>query len=186
MKTTTPSNDTSDLDLEAMLYVLRDPAIDCEAFEARMIEDPRLSEAVSNAVSLTLCIKQGREATVHCQLQSQPASSIAMPRISFDPTWVTLATLSAVASLFLLSLDYSSTGNSAEPMHKVAAAWTDLQSTSMEAQNADLKNGTSLLSLSDSDEGFLGLEPKSLDEDLPDWMLLATIASDSIKTEMVQ
>ena len=186
MNTTTPSNDPSDLDLEALLYVLRDPAIDCEAFEARMIEDPRLSEAVSNAVSLALCIKQGREATVQCQLPSKPASSIAMPSISFDPTWVALATLSAVVSLFLLSLDYSSTDSAAEPLYKVAVAWTDLQTTSMEAQNADLKNGTSLLSLLDSDEGFLGLEPKSLDDDLPDWMLLATIASDSMKTEMVQ
>ena len=186
MNTTTPSNEPSDLDLEAMLYVLRDPAIDSDAFEARMIEDQLLAEAVSNAVFLALSIKQGSEATVQCQLPSNAASSIEMPRISFDPTWVALATLSAVVSLFLLSLDYSSTDNSAEPMYKVAVAWTDLQTTSMEAQNADLKNGTTLLNLSESDEGFLGLEQKSLDDDLPDWMLLATIASDSMKTEMVQ
>jgi hypothetical protein len=186
-----PNNDSDQRDLEAMLYVLRDPAIDCDAFEARMIDDPILAEAVANSVSLVFAIKSQDEVNVECQsltkpTLAKPATSVSMPKFSFDPAWMALATISAVVSLFLLNLDYSSKDGSAEPMSEVAAAWTDLQSTKTEQQTQDLKNEASLASHSDLDDSLLGLEPKSLDNDLPDWMLLAAIASDSMNAEMVQ
>jgi hypothetical protein len=186
-----PNNDSDQRDLEAMLYVLRDPAIDCDAFEARMIDDPLLAEAVSHAVSLVLDIKSQNEMSVECQslatsTLAKPAASVAMPRISFDPAWVVLATISAVISLFLLNLDYASKDSSVEPMFEVATAWTDLQSTKSEQPSSDPKNETSLASHSDLDDSLLGLEAKNLDNDLPDWMLLAAIASDSMNAEMVQ
>jgi hypothetical protein len=186
-----PNHDSDQRDLEAMLYVLRDPAIDCDAFEDRMIDDPLLAEAVSNAVSLVFAIKNQNEVNVESQsltkpTLAKPTASVAMPKFSFDPAWMALATISAVISLFLLNLDYSSKDSSAEPMSEVAAAWTDLQSTKIEQPSSDPKNEDSLASHSDFDDSLLGLESKSLDNDLPDWILLAAIASDSMSAEMVQ
>lgn len=186
-----PNHDSAQRNLEAMLYVLRDPAIDYKAFEDRMIDDPLLAEAVSHAVSLVFSIKNQSEVNVECQSLTKPTlatptASIAMPKFSFNPAWMALATISAVISLFLLNLDYSSKDGLAEPMFEVATAWTDLQSTTTEQQPSELKNETSLASHSDWDDSLLGSEPKSLDNDLPDWMLLAAIASDSMNAEMVQ
>ena len=186
-----PNHDTDQRDLEAMLYVLRDPAIDCDAFEDRMNDDPLLAEAVSNAVSLVFAIKNQSEVNAECQSMTKPTlakptASVAMPKFSFDPAWMALATISAVISLFLLNLDYSSKDGSAEPMFEVATAWTDLQSTKIEQPSSDPKNEDSLASHSDFDDSLLGLESKSLDNDLPDWILLAAIASDSMNAEMVQ
>jgi len=186
-----PNHDSDQRELEAMLYVLRDPAIDCDAFEAQMIDDPLLAEAVSHAVSLVFSIKNQSEVNVECQSLTKPTlatptASVAMPKFSFNPAWMALATISAVIRLFLLSLDYASKDSSVEPMFEVAAAWTDLQSTKTEQQNTELKNETSLAIHSDLDDSLLGLESKSLDNDLPDWMLLAAIASDSMNAEMVQ
>lgn len=185
------SNDSDQRDLEAMLYVLRDPAIDCEAFEARMIDDPLLAEAVSHAVSLVFSIKNQSEVIVECQALTKPTlakptASVAMPKFSVDPAWMVLASISAVISLLLLNLDYASKDDVAEPMHEVAAAWTDLQSTKIEQPSSDPKNEISLASHFDLDDSLLGLETKSLDNDLPDWILLAAIASDSMNAEMVQ
>jgi hypothetical protein len=42
----------SKLHLEAMLYVLEDPALDRVAFEARLSEDVRLGEILADAVEL--------------------------------------------------------------------------------------------------------------------------------------
>jgi hypothetical protein len=186
-----PNNVPDQRDLEAMLYVLRDPAIDCDAFETRMVDDPLLAEAVSHAVSLVFSIKNQNEFNVEYQsltktTLAKPATSVAMPKFSLDPAWMALATISAVVSLFLLNLDYASKDGSAEPMSEVAAAWTDLQSTKTEQQSSDLKNETSLSSQSELDDSLLGLEPKGLDNDLPDWILLAAIVSDSVNTETVQ
>jgi hypothetical protein len=191
MNNAIPYNDPNKRDLEAILYVLRDPAIECDAFEARMIDDPLLAEAVSHAVSLVLDMKSQNKVSIERQSLTKPAlakptASVAMPKFSFDPAWVVLATISAVVSLFLLSLDYSSTDSTEEPMLEVAAAWTDLQSTKTEQHIAELKNETSLLSQADFDDSLLSLESKNLDNDLPDWMLLAAIVSDSMNTEMVQ
>jgi hypothetical protein len=186
-----PNHDSDQRDLEAMLYVLRDPAIDCDAFEARIIDDPLLAEAVSHAVSLVFSIKNQSEVSAECQSLTKPTlatptASVAMPKLSFDPAWLALATISAVISLFLLNLDYASKDSSVEPMFEVATAWTDLQSTKTELSSSDPKIEASLSSHSDLDDSLLSLEPKSLDNDLPDWMLLAAIASDSMNAEMVQ
>jgi hypothetical protein len=186
-----PDNNSDKRDLEAMLYVLRDPAIDCETFEARMIDEPLLAEAVSHAVSLVFAIKNQNEVNVERQSLTKPTlatptASVAMPKFSFDPAWMALATISALISLFLLNLDYTSKDSSLEPMVEVATAWTDLQSTKMEQPSSDTKNETSLTSHFDLDDSSLGLETKSLDNDLPDWILLAAIASDSMNAEMVQ
>jgi hypothetical protein len=140
---------------------------------------------------LVFSIKNQNEFNVECQsltktTLAKPATSVAMPKFSLDPAWMALATISAVVSLFLLNLDYASKDGSAEPMSEVAAAWTDLQSTKTEQQSSDLKNETSLSSQSELDDSLLGLEPKGLDNDLPDWILLAAIVSDSVNTETVQ
>jgi len=47
----------SELHLEAMLYVLEDPSLDREAFEARLADDARLAEILTEAVEMLHSIR---------------------------------------------------------------------------------------------------------------------------------
>ena len=88
----TKSNE-SQLHLEAMLYLLADPALDRDAFEAKLANDPRLGEILAQSVTVFQSLES-------LEFDSQTIVRVAHPSSQSYRSWISLATIAA--SLLLM------------------------------------------------------------------------------------
>ncbi len=162
--------DESQLHLDAMLYLLGDPALDRQAFEERLADDPRLGEILSDAVSvyqLTQSVSTWR--TLQASGLTHPASPIlALPR----GVWRTYTTLAASLLLFgflgwqTLPWMRSSTTEIAS-LNSLVWAWGELQADRSDTQFLRDNNGSDF-------ENAIALLDLSVESDVPEWLVLAT------------
>ncbi len=176
MKKKAPDSNESQMHLEAMLYLLEDPALDRIAFEARLVEDARLNEVLANAVDTFLRLQSA-------EFESFPVGIVDVDRrVSSDSgahRWLFFPALAA--SLFLacfvcwqafvwmqaISSNNASLASSMS-VNSVVLAWGDLQTDRddsglvQEASSSDLNAS---LSFADS----------FVEADVPDWLVLAAV-----------
>ncbi len=173
-----PDSDESQMHLEAMLYLLDDPALDRNAFEARLLNVPQLGEILANSVDAFHGLR-------FVNFKSNPNNEVHIDRLALSDSgsrqW--LFFLALAASLFLvcftgwraLNLIQTANSNSASSVSlgSVVLAWGDLQ---LESEDA-----VSIQETIDGDLASSSNDTDALEEtDVPDWLVLAaTDVSDS-------
>ncbi len=172
--------DDSQSHLEAMLYVLQDPALDRTAFEARLEEDCRLGEILAEAVALFEMTQKmdswqpGSAASPNATFQSSdPAPSLvpAEPPASTRSGWRWVASLCAIAATLLVVLarwdGFPSRDADAASTQDVVLAWgamqTDRIHIAMDRESVEWESEWNLASLDSVEE-----------PDVPEWIVLAT------------
>lgn len=178
MNNTDPDSDESQMRLEAMLYLLDDPAIDRNAFEARLLSDPKLSEILSDSVEVFHGLRSSNFASASETVMQEPRrpsiESIRHQRLFF---------LALAASLLLacfvgwraIGLIQTANSNSASSVSlgSVVLAWGDLQLESDDAVSIQEAIDGDLASSSNATDSLAETE-------VPDWLVLAaTDISDS-------
>ena len=177
MKKRAPDSNESQMHLEAMLYLLEDPALDRNEFEARLLEEPQLCEILANSVDAFL------------RFQSTEPDSFSGPMVQeirraaagtgdrgslFLPVVAASLLLACFVGWQAFVLIQSISSNSASSvslasslsLNNVVLAWGDLQTDRddsgmvQETSNSDLDSS---LSLADS----------FVEADVPDWLVLA-------------
>jgi hypothetical protein len=158
MKTMSNQNGRANSDrLDAMLYVLDDPALDRDEFESRLESDPALGELVAEAVALVDQLKPALRETV----QIAPESKHTTAYFVLKAAWI-----GAIAAALLIVVSYRQVFRSVESRSSsVAQAWSDLQLTPLDQDVDDA--AVSLASFLETDLS------QSDESDLPDWLVLA-------------
>ena len=164
-------DDTSQNDLDAMLYVLEDPALDRESFESRMADDPNLAHAVANAVYLT-------ESLRHNQVwESFQSNDYPCPLpdgiVSETRAWTTnhvfLATVCASIAIALITWRaMPSNPSHRQSLDEVAITWTAMQSNSIDSNESPV-DGIFSHDLEEVDSSEWGA---------PAWLIMATAVHD--------
>ena len=167
----TKSNE-SQLHLEAMLYLLEDAALDREAFESRLANDPALGEILAQSV------------TVFQSLESINFDSQTIVRATHVSSrsyrsWISLATIAA--SLLLVSFLGWQT------LHSIRSGSTEIATSSTENGSlisvvwawgelkADDPDAQLLRDVGDSEfENALAMLDPFTERDVPEWLVLAT------------
>ena len=166
------TSNASQLHLEAMLYLLEDPALDREAFEARLANDTQLGEILAQSVIVFQSLESFR-------FDSQTIVRIPQGSGHSYRSWISFATIAA--SLLLMGflgwqtlrlirsspteIATSSTEN--VPLLNVVWAWGELKADDPEAQL--LRDG------GDGEfEHALALLDPFTDREVPEWLVLAT------------
>ena len=162
----------SQLHLEAMLYLLDDAALDREAFEARLANDPRLGEILAQSV------------TVFQSLESINFDSQTIVRATHVSrrayrSWMSLATIAA--SLLLVSFLGRQT------LHSIRSGSTEIAASSTENGSlinvvwawgelkADDPDAQLLRDVGDGEfENTLAMLDPFTEREVPDWLVLAT------------
>lgn len=162
----------SQLHLEAMLYLLEDAALDREAFEARLANDPRLGEILSQSV------------TVFQSLESINFDSQTIVRATHVSSrayrsWMALATIAA--SLLLVSFLGPQT------LHSIRSGSTQIATSSTENGSlinlvwawgelkADDPDAQLLREFGDGEfENALAMLDPFTEREVPEWLVLAT------------
>lgn len=182
----------SDMGLEAMLYVLCDVSIDRDAFEAKLENDPALAEAVAEAVAIVQGLKQAAVSS-NTSIVATPRFEDSIVRSKQMPVLakglVAIVSIAAVFCVIFFRWQRDTIIASAESLPEIAAAWIDLNEA-----NADLMDGSTSRfesngdAESDTDSAGLGAERNQLAvaDDMPDWMLLAVIGTDSLNPEAIK
>ena len=180
-----PQNEAyeSQLHLDAMLYVLEDPALDRDAFEAQLEDNCQLAEILSNAVAM----QQLSRSVSWVDRPTLPALRPSSASIS-DRVLRMIATFSALAAAVLIAVFIGSTAfqnrnpGSTEFGSNVVLAWGDMQSEHLALQlgrdltEFDLEGNLSVASLTMPNSGGTN---SSVEGDVPEWLVLAT--SDSLE-----
>jgi len=181
--------DESQLHLEAMLYVLEDPALDREAFEARLEDNSQLAEILAEAVAIYHVTRNVLSREPHLTptvaLSLARSATLLSPRLlTTSPnrggrlvaTFATLAASLLVAAI--LAMQSFQHGNSdaiklayanadAASLTKVVLAWGDMQSDLPAFQQV-----RELLEV-ESEYNWAMVDPMG-ESDVPDWLVLAT------------
>ena len=167
----TKSNE-SQLHLEAMLYLLADPALDRDAFEARLANDPRLGEILAQSVIVFQSLES-------LEFDSQTIVRVAHPSSQSYRSWKSLATIAA--SLLLMgflglqtlhsirsgSTEIAKSSTENVSLSNVVWAWGELKADDPEAQL--------LRDAGDSEfENALAVLDPFTERDIPEWLVLAT------------
>jgi len=162
----TESN-TSQMHLDAMLYLLGDPVLDRDAFEARLANDTQLAEILADAVTVfqsmrkaefeKQCVAPTTRASVHSFHHWQSIPVIAASLLIFGFIgWQTIKSMRSHSKKIA--------------MNSVVWAWGELQTDNSDFQlSRDLGD-------SDFEHTLAMLEPTS-DSDVPEWLVLATAAN---------
>jgi hypothetical protein len=171
MNKTAPDSDESQMHLEAMLYLLNDPVLDRQAFEARLLNEPQLGEVLANAVDFFHGLQS-------VEFESNPKEGSDVARLALSDSsslqWLFFPVLAA--SLFLAcfvswqAFDLMQTANSNPAsrvsLNSVVLAWGDLQLESEEPVSVQETSDGDLAS-SSSDTDFFA------ETEVPDWLVLA-------------
>ncbi len=164
----TESNE-SQLHLDAMLYLLDDPALDRVAFEARLADDTQLAEILAEAVTVFQSLQ-----TVDFVPENQVVARTAHASVYSYRKWQSIAVIAA--SLLILGFIgwqtiHSMRSQSKEiALNSVVWAWGELQTDNSDSQlSRDIGE-------SDFENTIVMLEPSS-DIDVPEWLVLATAAN---------
>ncbi len=164
----TESNE-SQMHLDAMLYLLDDPALNRVAFEARLANDSQLAEILSEAVSVFQSMQ-----TVAFESEKQVMARTVQASVYSYIKWQSIPAIAA-SLLIIVFLGWqtihSMRSQSKEiALNSVVWAWGELQT-----DNADSQPSRDV-SESDFENTFAMLEPTS-DIDVPEWLVLATAAN---------
>lgn len=195
-------HEVSNREWEAILYVLRDDSLDCEAFEAKLADDPLVAQAVSEAVALVHALKQtppSQPDTAH-----SPPSSLHLPPQPIRYSYAVAGLVVAVSiAVVFLATTIGFQGISLKPspnsMAEVANAWTDWLATNNYPAHDNSLHGQPEIGL-ENDSFDTGVELKSAaadtllgpakdglpENDMPDWMLIAVLETPSSTVEALQ
>ncbi len=196
MLTPLKTNKDSQLHLEAMLYLLEDPALDRDAFEARLDNDVQLAEVLSESVAMFQSLKSlelrgpefvSREADLVTVRHPAPQASESSRTRGSHPTW-NLVTCVAASIGFLGFLgwmmfetnrigpvEHDLLTQNPVAIKNIVYAWSELQLDS--GSNAN-RSDDSLVDLSDSEEELTLVAHDAFSEkDVPEWLVMATLDS---------
>ena len=177
------TNDSSHLHLDAMLYLLKDPSLDRDAFEARLENDSQLAEILSESVTTFRSLESLKSFTHH-PVQHIPASCNHHNR---HLSWNLATSIAAsIGFIGLLSwmvfetnriqpIELASSPQNATTLKSIVSAWSDLQleSESISGSNTDSINSPTY---SEEELTLTTQEPFS-QKDVPEWLVMATAAS---------
>ncbi len=165
-----PNNPTTRL-LEAMLYVLNDPALDRDEYEQRLANDPVLGESVAEAVGLLQDIKAVSGSHTKPMVTTAISASAQRTPVAFW-SW----SISIAASIALIACVgwrfFVFEQNAHNQLANVVNAWSDLQQLDGHDNAEDVK----LRSVGLESELPPGTE-EFLNDDVPDWLISASIAT---------
>ena len=164
----TESNE-SQMHLDAMLYLLDDPALDRDAFEAKLANEAQLTEILAEAVTVFQSLRKAEfeserpfvarttHASVHSYRRWQSIPVIAASVLIFGYIgWQTIQSMRSHSNEIA--------------MNSVVWAWGELQTDNSDSQlTRDVGD-------SDFENTWAMLEPTS-DTDVPEWLVLATVAN---------
>ena len=164
--------------LDAMLYLLDDPALDRDAFEARLANDSQLAEVLAEAVTVFQSL-QSVEFAPQKQViaQAAQAAQAAHASVYSYRKWQTVAVIAA--SLLILgfigwqtiqSIQSNRTHSNEIALNNVVWAWGELQTDDSDSQTSR--------DVGDSDfENTLSMLEPTCDSDVPEWLVLVTAAN---------
>jgi hypothetical protein len=201
MLTPLNTNDDTQLHLEAMLYLLEDPALDRDAFEARLENDVRLAEVLSESVTMFQSLKSlefssaesnSREADPVTVYHPIPQASESSRTRGSHRSW-NLSTCIAASIGFIGFLswmifetnriepvDHDLLAQNPVAIKNIVSAWSELK-----LNNESIANGNTD-SLADPDESEEELTLVTHDafseKDVPEWLVMATV--DSLETNI--
>ncbi len=161
--------DESQLHLEALLYLLGDPALDRQVFEERLADDSRLGEILAEAVSL---YQLTRDVSTWRMLPASGPKLPAQPTMALTKgAWRTYSTLAA--SLMIIGfLGWQtipwmrSTSNEFALLNSVVWAWGELQKDESDSQFLRDSSGSDF-------ENAIASQDLTLESDVPEWLVLA-------------
>ena len=167
------SND-SQKHLEAMLYLLDDPALDRNVFEARLGSDSQLAEILAETVPMLQTLQ-----SVEFDFQSQFAIRLANSSDSSYRRWQSIFVIAASLMLVgflgwqtLVSIrsrqsEIASSGAEIVSLNRVVWAWGELKADEPDFQlvrdTGDFEN----------DHSLAMLDP-FMERDVPEWLVMAT------------
>ncbi len=164
----TESNE-SQMHLDAMLYLLDDPALNRDAFEARLANDTQLAEILAEAVSVFQSLQ-----TVEFELENQVMARTACASVYSYRKWQSMPVIAA--SLLIIgfigwqSIQSIRSHSKEVALNSVVWAWGELQTDNSDSQlSRDFGD-------SDFENNLAMLEPTG-DSDIPEWLVLATAAN---------
>ncbi len=155
--------------LEAMLYLLDDPVLDREAFEARLANDTQLAEILAKAVTVFQSLQ-----TVEFESEKQVMARTAHASVYSYRKWQSILVIAASLLIFGFiswqSIQSIRNHSSKIALNNVVWAWGELQTDNSDSQlSRDIGE-------SDFENTITMLEPSS-DIDVPEWLVLATAAN---------
>jgi hypothetical protein len=161
--------------LEAMLYALNDPALDREAFERDMADDPELAFLVSSAVQLAVEMKDSFEPSLASrQGYSEPIRS-ELPSANPQPAGWVLAGILCASTVFgwiaWNRIFYSEENHHSD--RDLVTAWSMFRAESGAA--GVLETELSPVSYLEDTEPSL----VENDEEFPSWLIAATATESS-------
>ena len=169
----TQSNN-ADMHMEAMLYLLDDPALDREAFAARLANDSQLAEILAETVSVFQSLQsvqfnsqsQFVVASAHsavysnCRWQSIPVIAASLLLVGFLGWQTLVSNRSRQSEIASSSLENVS-------LNGVVWAWGELRADEPEAQlHRDVGDF-------EYDHSLAMLDP-FIERDVPEWLVMAT------------
>jgi len=195
------TNDNSHLHLDAMLYLLEDPSLDRDAFEARLENDSQLAEILSESVTTFQSLESFESLKSVKSFTHHPVQHIPAPcnhrtnRHNRHPSW-NLATSIAASIGFIgllswmifetnriQSVELASSPQNSVALRNVVSAWSDLQLDSDSALgtkgyplNDSLNDSLNDPNYSEEELALVTHEPFS-QKDVPEWLVMATAAS---------
>ena len=166
------NSNESQLHLEAMLYLLEDPTVDREVFEARLANNPQLAEILAQSVTVFQSLES-------IKFDSQAIVPVAQGSGEIYRSWISLATIAASLTVMgylrwqtLHSIRSGSTEITASStengsLSNVVWAWGELKADDPESQlPRDVGDGEF--------ENALAMMDPFTERDVPEWLVLAT------------
>lgn len=191
----------ADLDLQAMLYVLGDPAIDRLAFESTMESTPEAMESVARAVEILHGVRGSLSRPQPVLLQPvplppaypQPVQALSRRSLWLKPAVWPLAACSLAASLLTILAVWKP---DAEPNQRsdwsaIASAWSDVHSTEQRSPDSGTTPDANAPAFEASDLVLASFEhddePESIEsDDIPSWLIIAASSVHPSSEEALQ
>ena len=168
-----PKSNESQMQLEAMLYLLDDPALDRNAFEARLANDSQLAETLAETVRVFHSLQSVQFA------QSQSVGRLAHSSVYSPRRWQSILVIAASLLLVgflgwqtLVSIrsrqsEVASSSTENVSLNSVVWAWGELRADEPEAQPVRDTGDF------EYDHSLAMLDPFMV-RDVPEWLVMAT------------
>ena len=168
-----PKSNDSQMQLEAMLYLLDDPALDRNAFEARLVNDSQLAETLAETVRVFHSLQSVQFS--HLQSVSRLGHSSVYSHRRWQSILVIAASLLLVGFLgwqTLVSIrsrqsEVASSSTENVSLNSVVWAWGELRADEPEAQPVRDTGDF------EYDHSLAMLDPFMV-RDVPEWLVMAT------------
>ena len=155
--------------LDAMLYLLDDPALDRDAFEARLANDAQLAEILAEAVTVFQSLR-----TVEFASRNQVMARSTHASVYSYRKWQSMAVIAASMLIFGFlgwqTIQSNRIHSNEIALSNVVWAWGELQTDNSAFQLSR--------DIGDNDfENTLAMLEPTTDSDVPEWLVLATTAN---------